>query len=75
MELFNILESSLIRMLSLILRFNHKVGYQAHLVTPKNAKNGKKNENQNACILSFTSWKGADDAPNYQVQFSLQSGR
>ena len=43
MELFNILESSLIRMLSLILRFKAQSRVpEAHLVTPKNAENGKK---------------------------------
>ena len=42
MELFNILESSLIRMLSLILRFKAQSRVPGPSSDPQNAENGKK---------------------------------
>ena len=73
MELFNILESSLVRMLNLILRFKVQSRVPGPPRDPKKCRKWLKIENQNACISSFTSRKRADDAPKYQVQFSLQS--
>ena len=67
MELLNILESSLIRMLSLILRFKVQSRVPGPPRYHKKCLKWDKIENQNDCILSFTSRKGADDAPKCQV--------
>ena len=67
MELLNILESSLIRMLNLVLRFKLQSRVPG---TPRDLRKclkWYKFENQNDCILSSTSRNGADDARKYQV--------
>ena len=57
----------MIRMLSLILRFEVQSRVPGPPRDPKKYLKWYKFENQNDCILSFTSWKGADDAQKYQV--------
>ena len=67
MELLNILESSLIRMLNLVLRFK----VQSRVTGPprdhKKCLKWYKFENQNDCFFISTSRTEADDAPKYQV--------
>ena len=67
MELLNILESSLTGMLSLIWRFTEQGRVPGPPRDPKKCLEWYKFENQNECILGFTSQKGTDDAPKYQV--------
>ena len=73
MELLNILESSLIRMLNLVLRFKLHSRVPGPPRDLKKCLKWYKFVNQNDCFFSSTSQNGADDAPKYQ--FSLQSGR
>ena len=67
MESLNILESSLIRMLNLVLRFKVQSRVPGPPGDPKKCLKWYKFENQNDCLFSSTSRNGADDAPKYQV--------
>ena len=67
MELLNILESSLIRIISPILRFKVQSRIPGPPGAPENSLKWYKFENQNGSILSFNSRKGVDDASKYQV--------
>ena len=67
MELLNILESSLIRMLNLVLRFKVQSMVPGPLRDPKKCLKWHKFENQNDCFFISTNRTGADDAPKYQV--------
>ena len=75
MELLNILESSLIRMLNLGLRSKVQSRVIGPPRDPKKCLKWYKFENQNGCFFISTSQTEADDAPMYPVKFSLQSGR
>ena len=67
MELLNILESSLIRMLILVWRFKVQSRVPGPPRDPKKCLKWYKFENQNGCFFNSTSWNGADDAPKYQI--------
>ena len=66
-ELLNMLESSLIRILITILRFKVQSRLQGPRGDPQKCLKWYKFENQNDCISGFTSQKGAVDAPQYQI--------
>ena len=67
MELLNILESSLIRMLNLVLRFKVQSRVTGPPRDPKKFLKWYKFDNQNDCFFISTSRTEADDAPKYQV--------
>ena len=67
MELLNILESSLINMLNLVLRFKVQSRVPGPHGDPKKCLKWHKFENQNDCFFSSTRRNGADEAPKYQV--------
>ena len=67
MELLNILESSLIRMLNLVLRFKVQSRVTGPPRDPKKCLIWYKFENQSDCFFISTSRTEADDAPKYQV--------
>ena len=67
MELLNILESSMIRMLNLVLRFKVKNRARGPPRDPKKCLKWYKFENQNDCFFISTSRTEAYDAPTYQV--------
>ena len=75
MELLNILESSLTRVLSTILSCKVQSRVLSPPGDPKKCLKWQKCENQNDFILNFISRKGADDVPKHQIYFSPQSGR
>ena len=66
-ELLNILESSLIEILNLLLRFKVQFRVPGPPRDPKKYLKWYKFENQNDLFFSSTSRNGADDAPTYQV--------
>ena len=67
MELLNILESSLTRVLSPILSYKVQSMVLSPPGDPKKCLKWLKFENQNDFILNFISRKGADDVPKHQV--------
>ena len=67
MELLNILDSSLIRMLNLVLRFRVQSRVPGPHGYPKKCLKWHKFGNQNDCFFTSTRRNGADDAPTYQV--------
>ena len=67
MELLNILESSLTRVLSPILSCKVQSRVLSPPGDPKKCLKWEKFENQNDFILNFISRKGADDVPKHQV--------
>ena len=67
MELLNNLESSLTKILSPILSFRVQSRVPSPPGDPKKCLNWYKFENRNDRILGFTSRKGANDTPKYQV--------
>ena len=66
-ELLNILESSLIRMLNLVLRLKVQSRVTGPPRDPKKCLKWYKFENQNDCFFISTSRTEADDAQKYQV--------